>query len=145
MVGDLAEAIALTPETDWSVEAWTFVSNYPVSDAIGEKVNRMGTEAGLDVSWRGADYLALGLQRGRSHSARSRPRPEADRRRGDRVALNLPGGGGDRPDRARTCQRPRCPSATRTGSASRASDSMSRLCGLLAGARVRLLSGESGR
>jgi hypothetical protein len=63
MVGDLGKAIALDQETDWPVEAWTFISNYPVSDAIGERVQRMGTEAGLDVSWRGADYLALGLQR----------------------------------------------------------------------------------
>lgn len=63
MVGDLGKAIALARETDWPVEAWTFISNYPVSDAIAETLQRMGAEAGIDVSWRGADHLAAGLQR----------------------------------------------------------------------------------
>lgn len=64
MVGDLGKAIALAQETDdWDIEAWTFLSNYPVSEAVGNTLRAMGSKAGIDVSWRGADYLAGCLQR----------------------------------------------------------------------------------
>ncbi|HST55226.1 MAG TPA: hypothetical protein VLJ42_04930 [Solirubrobacteraceae bacterium] len=63
MVGDLGKAIALARDSEWTIEAWTFLSNYQVPEATAETVHRMGQEAGIDVSWRGADHLAAGLQR----------------------------------------------------------------------------------
>jgi hypothetical protein len=63
MIGDLGKAIALAKEADWEIEAWTFISNYPVSEAIGERLHKLGADAGIDVSWRGTDYLAAALQR----------------------------------------------------------------------------------
>jgi hypothetical protein len=62
MVGDLGKAIALKRAGIWDVEAWTFLSNYPISDTIGAQLVAFGCDAGIDVSWRGPDYLANALQ-----------------------------------------------------------------------------------
>jgi hypothetical protein len=66
MVGDLGKAITLKKEGLWDVEAWTFLSNYPIDEETGRKVMRMGREVGIDVSWRGPDYLAKILQEHKS-------------------------------------------------------------------------------
>jgi hypothetical protein len=62
MVGDLGKAIALKNEGLWNVEAWTFLSNYPVDEETGRRALQMGNEAGIDVSWRGPDFIAWLLQ-----------------------------------------------------------------------------------
>jgi hypothetical protein len=62
MLGDLGKAIALKREGIWDIEAWTFLSNYPVSDAIAERVVKVGQEAGIDVSWRGPPFLASAVR-----------------------------------------------------------------------------------
>lgn len=63
MVGDLRKAVALRDEGRWVIEAWTFVSNYPVTEDVGAEVLAVGVEAGVDVSWLGPDDLADALQR----------------------------------------------------------------------------------
>jgi hypothetical protein len=63
MVGDLGKAITLKEEGLWDIDAWTFLSNYPVSESLGAQLLRLGGGAGIDVSWRGSDFLADGLQR----------------------------------------------------------------------------------
>lgn len=62
MVGDLGKAIALKQADVWDVDAWTFVSNYPVSEAVAAEVVSIGRRAGIDVSWRGPADLAVALQ-----------------------------------------------------------------------------------
>lgn len=63
MIGDLGKAITLKTEGIWDISAWTFLSNYPISEAIGARIVAMGKEAGIDVAWKGPDYLADALQR----------------------------------------------------------------------------------
>lgn len=63
MVGDLGKAIALKNANIWDVEAWTFLSNYPVAEEIAASVVALGREAGIDVSWRGPEYFAAALER----------------------------------------------------------------------------------
>lgn len=63
MVGDFRKALALRDRGDWPVKAWLFISNYPVSEAIGRHIHKLGLEAGIDITWRGADYLASVVQK----------------------------------------------------------------------------------
>jgi hypothetical protein len=63
MIGDLGKAIALKREGIWDIEAWTFLSNYKVSEAIAVRLVEMGQEAEIDVSWRGPDEVASSLRR----------------------------------------------------------------------------------
>jgi hypothetical protein len=63
MLGDLGKAITLKREGLWEVESWTFLTNYPIPDAIAERVVEVGNEAGIGVSWRGADFLAERVRR----------------------------------------------------------------------------------
>lgn len=62
MIGDLGKAIALKDEGIWDIEAWVFLSNYPVSETIAKQVVQRGREANIEVSWRGSDFLARSLQ-----------------------------------------------------------------------------------
>ncbi len=62
MVGDLGKAIALKTAGLWEIESWTFVSNYPITDAVARDVVAAGLDAGVDVSWMGPAELALALQ-----------------------------------------------------------------------------------
>lgn len=66
MVGDLGKAITLKNEGLWDIEAWTFLSNYPIDEETGRKVLRIGKDEGIDVSWRGPDYLAQVLNEHKS-------------------------------------------------------------------------------
>jgi hypothetical protein len=61
--GDLAKAIALKQEGRWEIETWTFISNYPITEEIAAPIVQIGAQAGIDVSWRGPQYLANALQR----------------------------------------------------------------------------------
>jgi hypothetical protein len=63
VVGDLGKAITLKKEGLWNIEAWTFISNYKISEAIASRLMVIGREASIDVSWRGPDELAAGLQK----------------------------------------------------------------------------------
>ena len=63
MVGDLGKAIALKEADIWSIDAWTFLSNYSLSDKLGAELMRTGRVAGIDVAWRGPDYFANALTR----------------------------------------------------------------------------------
>jgi hypothetical protein len=63
MVGDLGKAIALKKEGIWNIEAWTFLCNYKISEAIAARLTVIGREADIDVSWRGPEELAAGLQK----------------------------------------------------------------------------------
>lgn len=63
MVGDLGKALALKDQNLWDIEAWTFLSNYPIPEETARAVLQIGNEAAIDVSWEGPDFLALGLQR----------------------------------------------------------------------------------
>lgn len=62
MVGDLGKAIALKRADEWKVDAWTFVSNYPVSSRVGADLIRMGSDAEIKVSWMGPAELAVLLE-----------------------------------------------------------------------------------
>jgi len=73
MVSDLRKAIALKKEGTWDIERWTFLSNYPISEAVAAQVLRIGNEAGIDVGWRGPDFLAAALER---HASIRRQFPE---------------------------------------------------------------------
>ncbi|WP_265566782.1 hypothetical protein [Streptomyces hygroscopicus] len=66
MMGDLRKAIQLKMEGDWDIEAWTFLSNYPIPENIARQVIVTGKESGIDVSWNGPGYFAEVLQRFRS-------------------------------------------------------------------------------
>lgn len=61
MIGDLGKAIALEQAGEWRVGAWTFVSNYPVSERLAAELVRMGREQGISVSWMGPAELAIKL------------------------------------------------------------------------------------
>jgi hypothetical protein len=63
MLGDLGKAKLLKEQDLWEVDAWTFLSNYPISEQLGREAHRIGSNAGIDVSWRGPDYLAGALHR----------------------------------------------------------------------------------
>ncbi|HKG04699.1 MAG TPA: hypothetical protein VKB03_16120 [Conexibacter sp.] len=63
MIGDLGKAIALKSADVWPVDAWTFLSNYPISETLGAEVSTIGREAAIDVAWRGPDYFASALTR----------------------------------------------------------------------------------
>ena len=63
MMADLRKAIQLKQEGLWQIEAWTFISNYPITGALAEPVIRQGRESNIDVGWRGPDYLAEVLQK----------------------------------------------------------------------------------
>jgi hypothetical protein len=63
IVGDLGKAIALKQAEIWPIDAWTFLSNYPISEGLGAQVTKIGRDAGIDVAWRGPDYLAAALTR----------------------------------------------------------------------------------
>lgn len=70
MSSDLHKAIALKSEGAWDVDAWTFISNYPIPEAVARDVQLMGKAAGIAVSWRGADYIAAVLQKAKEvHSS----------------------------------------------------------------------------
>lgn len=62
MIGDLKKAVALRDEGLWDIDSWVFLSNYPVGEAVAERVIRRGDEAGIEVGWRGPDFLARSLQ-----------------------------------------------------------------------------------
>ena len=66
MLGDLGKAITLKKEGLWDIDAWTFISNYPVDEETGRRVLRLGEEAGIDVSWQGPDFLARVLHEHKS-------------------------------------------------------------------------------
>jgi len=63
MTSDLQKAIALKSEGIWLIENWTFISNYPVPETTATKLVEIGKETGIDVAWRGPEYLADVLQR----------------------------------------------------------------------------------
>jgi len=63
MVGDLKKAVVLKQENRWDIEAWTFLSNYSISEGIAASIVALGKEAGIDVSWRGPGYFAGILQK----------------------------------------------------------------------------------
>lgn len=63
MTSDLRKAILLKDSKEWEIENWTFISNYPVNESIGRKIYNIGLEAGINVSWKGPDYLASVLQK----------------------------------------------------------------------------------
>ena len=47
MIGDLGKAIALKHADVWQVDAWTFLSNYPISEHVAAEVWQIGR--GLDA------------------------------------------------------------------------------------------------
>jgi len=55
MMADLRKAIQLKQEGLWQIEAWTFISNYPITGALAEPVIRQGRESNIDVGWRGPE------------------------------------------------------------------------------------------
>lgn len=61
MIGDLGKAIALKEADAWPIEAWTFLSNYPIPEVLASEVSKIGRKAGIDVGWRGPDYFANAL------------------------------------------------------------------------------------
>ena len=61
MSSDLKKAIDLR-KTGLKVEAWTFISNYPIPQQIAEKIIEQGKNAVIDVSWRDNEYLSLKLR-----------------------------------------------------------------------------------
>ncbi len=81
MVGDLGKAIALKQAGVWPIDAWTFVSNYPVSERIAAEVVPIGSRAGIDVSWKGPAELAAAIQ---EHPRIREPVPDAPGERGGR-------------------------------------------------------------
>jgi hypothetical protein len=62
MIGDLGKAIALKNDGAWDVDAWTFISNYPIPETIAERVTKTATNAGIDASWQGPPFLADGVR-----------------------------------------------------------------------------------
>jgi hypothetical protein len=63
MVGDLGKAIALKREGIWDIGAWTFLCNYKIIEAVAARLTAIGREADVEVSWRGPEELAAGLQK----------------------------------------------------------------------------------
>jgi hypothetical protein len=62
MIGDLGKAVALRDEGIWDIDSWIFISNYPVSEAVASRLVSKGHECGIDVGWRGPDFLARAMQ-----------------------------------------------------------------------------------
>jgi hypothetical protein len=56
----------LKREGVWRIDAWTFISNYPIAGALAEPVILLGRQSHIDVGWRGPDYLAEVLQKYRN-------------------------------------------------------------------------------
>lgn len=56
-VGDLGKAIALRAEGIWAIDAWTFTTNYPIPNRIGERLKALGDKNDISVSWRGPEHL----------------------------------------------------------------------------------------
>lgn len=63
MSSDLAKAVHLRDKGKWEIEAWTFLSNYPIPEEVATEIVKQGKKAGIDVSWRGADYFANALEK----------------------------------------------------------------------------------
>ena len=63
MKEDLQKAISLKKENRWDVEAWTFLTNYPIAETIAAPLVALGRESGIDVSWNGPAYFATFLQK----------------------------------------------------------------------------------
>jgi len=63
MIGDLGKAIALKEEGIWNIDSWIFISNYPISESVARRVVQRGQTGGVEVVWRGPDFLAGALQR----------------------------------------------------------------------------------
>jgi hypothetical protein len=63
MIGDLGKASALKQAEAWAVDAWTFMSNYPVSEKLGAEIVSLGRDAGIDVSWRGPEFFETALNK----------------------------------------------------------------------------------
>ncbi|MGD9736089.1 MAG: hypothetical protein AB7V58_10855 [Solirubrobacterales bacterium] len=63
MLGDLGKAKTLKEQGIWEVDAWTFLSNYPIPESVGRDAVQLGRRAGIDVTWKGPGYLAGALQR----------------------------------------------------------------------------------
>ncbi|HSD56524.1 MAG TPA: hypothetical protein VLA92_05250 [Candidatus Saccharimonadales bacterium] len=61
MMDDLDKAIKLKKAKRWPIENWTFLSNYPISEEVGQKVFTKGRDEGIEVSWHGAEYFANAL------------------------------------------------------------------------------------
>jgi hypothetical protein len=61
MTSDLNKAIELRDEAVWEIEAWTFLSNYPIPEVIAKEIIIIGKKNNIDVSWRGADYFAKSI------------------------------------------------------------------------------------
>ena len=61
-IGDLGKAITLKGEGLWDIEAWTFLSNYPIDEGTGRRAFQLGRDAEIDVSWHGPDFVARLLQ-----------------------------------------------------------------------------------
>lgn len=63
MIGDLGKAIALKDEGIWDIDSWIFFSNYPISESVASRIVQRGQDGGIEVAWRGPDFLARALQR----------------------------------------------------------------------------------
>ena len=64
MVSDFNKALVLKQQGDrWDIEAWTFLSNYPISEGIAASIVARGKANSIDVSWRGPEYFAGMLQK----------------------------------------------------------------------------------
>ena len=66
MAGDLKKAVLLKQQNRWDIEAWTFLSNYPISEGIAAPLVELGKENDIDISWRGPEYFARVLQKYKS-------------------------------------------------------------------------------
>ncbi|HYJ22947.1 MAG TPA: hypothetical protein VEW07_13105 [Solirubrobacterales bacterium] len=62
MIGDLGKAIALKDEGIWDISSWIFICNYPVSESVAQRIVSRGNASGIDVGWRGPDFLARAFQ-----------------------------------------------------------------------------------
>lgn len=58
---DLAKAVTLKTDGPWPIDAWTFISNYELPESVAATLFEFGSGAGIDVSWRGPEYLAASL------------------------------------------------------------------------------------
>lgn len=63
MLGDLGKAKTLKEQGLWNINAWTFLTNYPIPEEIGREAISLGVKNEIDVSWLGPSFLAGALQR----------------------------------------------------------------------------------
>jgi hypothetical protein len=56
--GDFAKAIKLKDEGIYKVENWTFLSSYAVSNNVVKAAQKLGKDAGINVSLKGPAYVA---------------------------------------------------------------------------------------